>query len=339
MNGDTEIDCLLCGENAKLRHDHYPGYKEPQLFQIYHCENCNTGFSMPRFIDAQEVYDLIYEKKDVVPGYDRYWKYAQFVKTTDTPLDYLAEKEDTYWSVREALKNITAINKSDEKILEIGSGLGYLTYSLRKAGYNACGLDISETAVQLAKTNYGDYYTSGDLFEYAEKNMNSYDVVILTEVIEHVGAPILFVEAVLKLLKKGGKAIITTPNKSLYPNDIIWESDFPPVHCWWFSESSIEYIANKISSKCTFIDFSGFYRKSFWVNFSLIRNKELPKSIFDEHGNLNSENKVGVPSRLRRFFSRNGVLKKTYYFIKKIANNDIIKLKKRGLVLCAILER
>jgi len=335
----ADIDCLLCGKKAHLRHSNYPGYKEPQIFQIYHCAHCNTAFSMPRFVDTNEVYNLIYTKSDVVPGYNRYWEYSQHVKSTDTPLNYLVEKEDTYWSVREALIHNTVSNKKEENILEIGSGLGYLTYSLRKAGYNVCGLDISETAVELATKNFGNFFTAGDLFKYSKENKNKYDVIILTEVIEHVESPILFLEAALDLLKKGGKAIITTPNKSLYPSDILWESDFPPVHCWWFSEYSMEYIANKLKVELSFIDFTNFYKKPFWVNFGLIRNKKLPKSIFDKQGNLQLEDTTNANSEARKIFTRNAILKRFYYLIKKLTTADVIKLDRRGLILCAIFKK
>jgi SAM-dependent methyltransferase len=333
------VKCELCKNDAELRQDKYPGYQEPHTFQIYHCAHCNTAFSLPRSVDTQQVYDLIYQKGAVVPGYDRYWKYAQQVKTIDSPLDYLAESEDTYWSVREALLCLGASKEPEFKILEIGSGLGYLTYSMRKAGYNALGLDISEAAVNLAKANYGDFYVAADLFDYSEKNTNSYDVVVFTEVIEHVDQPLLFVQAVLKMLKINGKAIITTPNKSLYPADILWESDLPPVHCWWFSEESMEYIADKLGARLSFIDFSKFYREFRYVDYDEVRRQQLPQSFFDAAGNVQPGEKKKAKSKIRSFLANNAILKRIFYLLRTKTSGGIVRLKKRGLTLCAVFER
>ena len=223
----AETECLLCKGKAVLKHGEYPGYQEPLTFSIYHCSQCNTAFSLPR-VDSSAIYENIYGNREKVPGYSRYWKYARIIKNVPDPLDYLAESHEDYWSVREAL-TMFVDDKKTNKILEIGSGLGYLTYSLNTAGYDATGMDISKTAVDQANRNFGNHYICRDLFEYSEQSPASYDIVILTEVIEHVDDPVGFVRAIIKLLKPGGKAIISTPNKSLFPGDVIWASDLPPV--------------------------------------------------------------------------------------------------------------
>jgi SAM-dependent methyltransferase len=333
------VKCELCGNSAELKHGEYPGYQEPHTFQIYHCAHCNTAFSLPRAVDTQQVYELIYQKGAVVPGYDRYWKYAQHVKTIDGALDYLAQSEDTYWSVREALSRIRSANKSELKVLEIGSGLGYLTYSMRKAGYNAHGLDISEAAVNLAKDNYGDFYIAGDLFDYSSTHIGTYDAVVFTEVIEHVDQPMRFVEAVLKMLKPDGKAIITTPNKSLYPADIVWESDLPPVHCWWFSENSMEYMARRLGAKLSFMDFSEFYHQLSYIDCHAIRRQRLPQSFFDAAGNVQAGGTKKTKSKLRSLLAKNPILKRAFYLLRSATSGGIVRLQRRSLTLCAVFEK
>lgn len=157
-------------------------------------------------------------------------------------------------------------NKQSTRIIEIGCGLGYLTYSLRKDNYNIYGLDISQEAVNQANDNFGEYYICQDLFEYAKTNVNSYDVVILTEVIEHVETPIGFLETIMKILKPNGQIILTTPNKSLLPSDIVWDTDLPPVHCWWFSEESMVYIAKQLNANASFINFSKYYKRNYHLH-------------------------------------------------------------------------
>lgn len=194
-----------------------------------------------------------------MPGYERYHRYAQLVKQVSNPLRLLSNSESVYWSVAESLKQYFP-NSKKISILEIGSGLGYLTYSLNKAGYDAKGIDISEDAVAKANKRYGNYFEYKNLFTITEE-VEKYDCVIMTEVIEHVESPILFIEAALKLLKPEGKLIVTTPNKSATESGTIWHSDFPPVHLWFFTEESIKRIANKFGKNCEFVDFIEYSKK------------------------------------------------------------------------------
>ncbi|MEI6576786.1 MAG: class I SAM-dependent methyltransferase [Bacteroidota bacterium] len=341
MENEQNIDCFLCGQSAVLKHKKFPGYQEPNAFEIYHCQYCNTAFSLPRN-DSTKIYDRIYENNSKVPGYDRYWDYANNVSKCSNPLQYLADKEDTYWAVKEAL-SITVEDKKLAKILEIGSGLGYLTYSLIRAKYNVIGLDISHTAVMNAINRFGDYFICEDLFNYAKLHSESFDIVILTEVIEHIDNPIDFLESINMLLKPNGRIIITTPNKSLYPKDIIWDTELPPVHCWWFSEDSIKYLSERINASISLINFSKFYKyKYIAIDRKRLYNGHLPKPFFSRNGTLiissNMDNN-SLKSYLRKLIAKIPFAKVIYVRIKKSLNTDKIICDEKGVVLCAILQK
>lgn len=341
MENEQIIECLLCGGTAELKHKEYPGYQESDVFKIYHCPLCNTAFSLPRG-DTTSIYESIYINGDKVPGYNRYWKYAETVKVITNPLDYLAKEENTYWGVKEAL-SLSVNDKKTTKILEIGSGLGYLTYSLIKANYDAIGLDISQTAVRQANEAFGNHYICADLFEYAQIYPESFDIVILTEVIEHIDKPLDFTKSILKLLKPKGRVIITTPNKSLYPLDTIWASDIPPVHCWWFSEDSMKYMAKKLNLNISLINFSKYYKNNYQsVDMKPILVNQLPKPYFYSDGKLivqnNTLNKPGI-SYLKMLISKFPNSKNIYHILKDLLKPDIIVCKDRGTILCAIFQK
>jgi SAM-dependent methyltransferase len=347
MNNEQIASCLLCGGNAVLRDENRQGYQAPEIFRIYECLDCNTSFSLPR-VETVTLYENIYKNGSDVPGYDRYWKYMKAVKKASKPLEYLAEVEDIYWSVKEALNSLVKEKKAI-KILEIGSGLGYLTYSLIDAGYNVLGLDISQTAVTQANEIFGNHYICTDLFEYAQLHSESYDIVILSEVIEHVDKPLDFVDSILKLLKHGGSAIITTPNKSLFPSDIIWNTENPPVHCWWFSEDSMKFIAKSYQVSIDFINLEGFYKKKYTsYNLDKIRSAPQMPPILDENGNLiyvNHKQSL-IWNSTRLFLSKMPTIKKTlinirsnFLRVKESSNPKILVCGKRGVILCGILKK
>lgn len=250
--------CGICGSQADLLFRKHWAFKAPATFDIYDCANCETRFVSPMEVDTS-VYDLIYEHAAKVPGYDRYERYRQHLKTVQNPLNYLASQEDVYWSISEILRQLDAQQVGKLRILEVGSGLGYLTYALQRAGYDCCGIDISTRAVEVAKRDFGDFYSVMDLMEMPIKGNDAFDLIIATELIEHVTVPKALIEKAQSLLKPDGKLIMTTPNKDLYSERFIWHTDPPPVHLWWFSKTSMRRIAWGLGMSVKFVDFSKFY--------------------------------------------------------------------------------
>jgi len=337
-----DIDCTLCKSKAQIQHSNFTGYQVDMKFKIYLCDNCNTSFPLPR-IDSSKIYDFIYKNGANVPGYNRYWEYFKNIKNKYNPLSFLANSEEAYWGIRESLNEIV-LDKKSSKILEIGCGLGYLTYALRSEKYNVQGLDISKEAIENARNIFGDYFICMDLFEFVETKIETFDLVILTEVIEHVERPIEFISAILKILKNKGKIIMTTPNRSLAPYDIIWDTEAPPVHHWWFSEDSMKYIANKLSLDFGFINFERYYKKhplEYKVN--KLRKNVLRTPIINENWHLYSYNIPKKKGRIKLFFknilSRFKFLKGFYLKFKAFIFPSLVLCGESGQILCVIFEK
>jgi len=340
---EVNTKCLLCGNTAELKTTEQVGYQEPDKFKIYHCKYCNTSFSIPRIEDTSKIYNLIYNNTGKnSSAYDRYLNYSNEVLNKKDPLSWLIDQEPAYWGVYKAISDIYK-NSKNEKILEVGCGLGYLTYSFLKSGYNITGLDISREAVDKAKEKYGNHYVCADITKYKEES-DLYDIIILTEVIEHLNTPMVFLQSLLSLLKYNGRIIITTPNKSFFPEDAIWINDLPPVHCWWFSENSIIEIANQLNCDVGFIDYSHYYKTHMKDLFDTKFSKELaPKSVFDVNGNLlekdtSDKRYYGIlpfwikKNKLYRYISRN-------FFPLILKKRFIVSNKEHTSCLCAILTK
>jgi SAM-dependent methyltransferase len=332
--------CPICKSSAILMSPSYAGYKEPQAFQIFNCPECKASFSFP-MVDASSVYNNIYRLGRSVPEYNRYWVYMDEIKACKDPLAYLEKAEETYWGVIEAFRNL-GVNKESAKGIEIGSGLGYLTYALKTDGYDIIGLDISTEAVKNAKENFGDHYVQGNIFEYAEVNKCRFDFAVLTEVIEHVENPLFFLEAIIKILKPKGKIILTTPNKSFFPKDAIWASTPPPVHRFWMGEESITWMANRLKTAVTFVDFSRLYVIERKIDVSSILNYATIGPILNENGELIPESQ---DHRRRRSFlvqliKKIPLAKRARRILYKVMNRKNFRnCGKQCPVLCAILEK
>lgn len=143
----THVTCSLCGNPAREIAHSYPGYKIPTSYGIWECGECGLQFADPMRSDP-DLYDEIYRSPALMPGYDRYYNYAKAVARSKKPMEFLANSMEPYWAVRAAIQGLP----KGAKILDIGSGLGYLAYALADVGYDTVGLDISENAVGNART-------------------------------------------------------------------------------------------------------------------------------------------------------------------------------------------
>jgi SAM-dependent methyltransferase len=248
------LDCPLCGAVATLRAPALPGYVEGLVFEVFLCDGCGASFVTPRTGHAG-LYDRIYSLSDEIPGYHRYGRYAALAARSLRPLDALSQAEDVYWGVSRALAGLPA---SSRRVLEIGSGLGYLTHALARHGFDAVGIDISGEAVEAARRNYGNIFVHADLAAYSASYASTFDAVVACELIEHLEDPVGFVEHAFSLVRPGGMLVLTTPNRSLFADNILWESELPPVHFWWFSERSIEILGTRVGGATSFVDFHDY---------------------------------------------------------------------------------
>lgn len=248
--------CPLCKSPAYRVFEGMSGYVLGTKYDVYECSNCNSSFVDP-MSNLKEEYDLIYGKENVKDAvYNYYYYVASGVKSVKNPLKVLSEYTAIYWGVLKAFKDSDV--KEGVKILEVGSGLGYFTYALNKAGYKAEGLEYSDTATDFANSFFGNTYTCGTIENYAKNNKEKYDVVVATEVIEHVESPESFIGAFLEVLKPGGKIIITTPNKDVHPKGTVWETDYAPKHLWWFTENGLKVIADHFGKSFSSVDFTDY---------------------------------------------------------------------------------
>ena len=107
--------------------------------------------------------------------------------------------------------------------LDIGCGGGILSERLSRLGARVTGIDASESSINVAKQhsiksrleiNYRCITTTDLLENEKEKFLNKFDIVVASEVIEHVNERKVFLSDISKLCRSGGLVVFTTINKS-----------------------------------------------------------------------------------------------------------------------------
>jgi len=272
--------CIICGNtDSKIIFNNYPGYMKGTSFNIYKCKFCNSHF-INNEMDMKFIYDIIYSSTNTY-GYDRYFNYAKKVKKINNPLKYLAYQESNYYPVYNFIRD-----KNQLKILEVGCGYGYLSYALHKTGHNITAIDIATGAISFARQNFGNYFHQTDLNSFSQQNSEKYDLIIATEVIEHLENPNDFIKTSANLLAPGGSILLTTPDKDYSDSSAIWQTDLPPVHLSWIGKSGIKALAKKNNMEVHFVNFSKYYSKyeNRLVKYFVYRKERIESPILDENG-------------------------------------------------------
>lgn len=289
--------CALCESEAICVYENMDGYVKGTTFNVYECRNCKSSFVDP-MSNLKEQYDVIYggdTTKD--SGYTYYYYLAKGVKSLSNPLKDLSNYSAIFWGVVKAIKD-RKIEKG-AKILEVGSGLGYLTYAFNKAGFDCEGIDYSDTATNFANKLYGEKYFQGTVEGFSVNRSSIYDVIVATEVIEHVVDPNLFVENIMKMLKSGGSLILTTPIKDIHPVGTIWETNPAPEHLWWFTEKGIEEVGKKNNAAVSFVDFTEYTTNKVWsVNLGTANVPPNKGPVMDKDGRLINIHKKGYKEKV-----------------------------------------
>jgi SAM-dependent methyltransferase len=239
----SEHTCPVCSGHAAAISQPFVGFIEGYRTSIARCEPCDLHFSTCMDI-PDGLYDRIYADPAHIYGYERYVRYAAEIVTQPDPLAYLARQELAYAFVADSL-GVPA-----QSVVEVGCGLGYLTYALRHAGWACIGVDVSGVAVRRAQRRFGTgaFHEVGAL----ESRRGTFDVAVALEAVEHVPDPVAFIQDCLAWVKPGGRLLISTPNKDAAPWGAIWASDRPPVHLTWLSRTALRRIAQAVGASVEF---------------------------------------------------------------------------------------
>jgi 2-polyprenyl-3-methyl-5-hydroxy-6-metoxy-1,4-benzoquinol methylase len=156
---------------------------------------------MPRFHKGSIGFSLETSQNDTMEGI----AYEYRAANPEESHSYL------YGSVAGLLRDIPP----GTKVLDLGCGNGTFLSNFRDRGWSLYGSDFSPTGIDFAKRTFPEIEffladasaPTGDILE----RVGHVDVIISTEVIEHLYDPRSFLHNAHSLLKPSGQLVLTTP--------------------------------------------------------------------------------------------------------------------------------
>lgn len=113
-----------------------------------------------------------------------------------------------------------------DNILDVGCGDGYYLHLISSLGVKnlkLTGIDYDEKALKSAKKNLKGKkinFEVVDLMQKSKLRANSFDKVVMSEVAEHLPDDVKGLKEINRVMKKGGKLVLTVPNAN-YP--FLWD--------------------------------------------------------------------------------------------------------------------
>ncbi len=217
--------CPLCGSESARRlfvaRDRLLG--RPGEFPVVRCSGCGLVFLKPR--PTKEALGAYYP--------DDYY-----------PLDQQPSPEAEAVA-HDLLGSVSTVAHGrglrQPRILDIGCGVGLFLHRAEEAGMAVQGIELSASAVNYARTNYGLDVHHGTLGD-ANIPLACRDIVVMWHVLEHLPDPLAGLRQVAGILAPGGVLLAAVPNFDSYEARLFgrrWYSLDAPRHLIHFTPATL----------------------------------------------------------------------------------------------------
>lgn len=228
----VELPCNWCGSKIFVvvfrgpdRLEHLPGE-----FQIVRCQDCGLLRQHPHL--AWESLKTYYPETYASHG----------LLSMDQPTIW--QRVSRRYGSWKRLRAVEKYQKGGE-LLEVGCGTGtFLEEALRSGRWQVTGIEPTQHAANYVR-NKLDIPVIQDNFSKVQLIENSYDVIAMWNVVEHLENPIDDLRYAYRLLKSGGWLVFAIPNLESWDAHVFgkyWVGWDLPRHLYYFSIPMVKRI-------------------------------------------------------------------------------------------------
>lgn len=160
-----------------------------------------------------------------------------------------------------AIVNRLRLSRPPGTMLDVGCGEGFAMAWFREQGWTVQGIDYSSAGLKTFHPDLLPNTQIGDIFALLDEQSaleTRYDLIWLSNVLEHVIDPVGLLTSLRRLLASGGVAVVTVPNDgNHYQEDLLKNGDIPhrfwialPDHLAYFTYESLKRVAQATGYSC-----------------------------------------------------------------------------------------
>lgn len=177
-------------------------------------------------------------------------KYEKFHELTSKQLKIIGRRNFTYKIILNIIEKY--LRSTSLKVLDIGCGAGTISFYIANRGNRVVGIDIAKKAIhacnQSAKILSLNNLVKFRNIMFPEKvPSEKFDLVICSEVIEHIRNDDLAIRKIYTVLNYGGLLILSTPSKNapLYKLGLVKDFDKRVGHLRRYSVRELSNLCKK----------------------------------------------------------------------------------------------
>lgn len=239
---------------------------------------------VPRLIKTSAA--LVSSKSEAHQKLGTTFNYREHYEKDAEVFDYFQAYEDgaTLHEARRLHETILKeVPAEAEHLLDVGCGNAWVAEHFCPKGKTVISLDIASRNPEKALEKYpflNHFALVADVYALPFRP-NTFDCIIAAEIIEHVADPRLFIDQLLKVLRPGGKLIVTTPFEEKITYSLCIHCNRPTsqhAHLHSFSKDSLAQLVRR--DRVVNLKMKSFSNKALTKLQTHIFFKYLPTSLW-----------------------------------------------------------
>ena len=138
-----------------------------------------------------------------------------FYESIASNFDSIVNMYDTNKRIDVIFNELLPLDLNNKELLDAGCGTGWTSLKASERGATVTSMDVGPDLLEQVKKKCKTKCVVGSVLNLPFKD-NTFDIVVSTEVIEHVTDPYLAIREMYRVLKPGGVLALTTPNRFWY---------------------------------------------------------------------------------------------------------------------------
>jgi SAM-dependent methyltransferase len=228
-------NCPFCqSKHISYLHDCKDHTLSQEHFEVWLCTDCEGGFTA--HAPQAEKIGAYYQSEN-------YISHSNTRKGLVNRLYHWARE----WMLKSKTQLIDSLQEGKKgRLLDIGSGTGYFLRAMSQKAWQTQGIEPDQKAREFSIQEFGLQVDAPEkLFQLSAQ---TYDVITLWHVLEHIHTLDEYWQAFGRLLKANGTLIIAVPNRKAWDASFYgpeWAAWDVPRHLWHFAPKTFEIIAQR----------------------------------------------------------------------------------------------